>query len=178
MYTCIHTWICVYIYIYMHTSTMTHKNIHTHLFAHIHTPRTLAHTHTHTHTHIYIYIYISYKWLCNLNRLLLAMETIPIMSLLKHLALLLPLLASDLHWTTDSIVVLCEQLHEGVGEKVEEPLLPALFVFGDSLVDGGNNNFIPSLAKSNFYPYCIDFPLGPTGRFCNGRTVMDLVGMS
>ena len=62
--------------------------------------------------------------------------------------------------------------------KAEQPLLPALFVFGDSLVDDGNNNFLPSLARSNFYPYGIDFPLGPTGRFCNGRTVMDLVGMS
>ncbi|MCO5564007.1 hypothetical protein L7F22_017662 [Adiantum nelumboides] len=55
-------------------------------------------------------------------------------------------------------------------------LVPAFFVFGDSLVDDGNNNFIPSLARSNFYPYGIDFPLGATGRFCNGRTVVDLVG--
>eukprot|EP00250_Pteridium_aquilinum_P017533 c23677_g2_i1 orf=22-1215(-) len=55
-------------------------------------------------------------------------------------------------------------------------LVPAQFVFGDSLVDDGNNNYIPSLARSNFYPYGIDFPLGATGRFCNGRTVVDLLG--
>ncbi|CAM6099719.1 unnamed protein product [Calypogeia fissa] len=53
---------------------------------------------------------------------------------------------------------------------------PASFVFGDSLVDLGNNNYIPTLAKSNFYPYGVDFINGQaTGRFCNGRTVLDIV---
>ncbi|WOL12693.1 GDSL esterase/lipase [Canna indica] len=51
--------------------------------------------------------------------------------------------------------------------------VPAMFVFGDSLVDDGNNNFLSSIAKSNYYPYGIDFLQGPTGRFCNGRTVID-----
>lgn len=58
----------------------------------------------------------------------------------------------------------------------QQPLVPAMFIFGDSLVDDGNNNYIPSLARSNFYPYGIDFPLGHTGRFCNGRTVLDVLG--
>ena len=53
--------------------------------------------------------------------------------------------------------------------------VPAMFVFGDSLVDDGNNNFLNSIAKSNYYPYGIDFR-GPTGRFTNGRTVVDLLG--
>ncbi|KAH7292499.1 hypothetical protein KP509_29G071300 [Ceratopteris richardii] len=61
-------------------------------------------------------------------------------------------------------------------QEKDQRLVPAFFVFGDSLVDDGNNNYIPSLARSNFYPYGIDFPLGATGRFCNGRTVVDLIG--
>ncbi|CAN8235515.1 unnamed protein product [Cochlearia groenlandica] len=52
-------------------------------------------------------------------------------------------------------------------------LVPAMFVFGDSLIDNGNNNNIPSFAKANYYPYGIDFNGGPTGRFCNGLTMVD-----
>lgn len=52
----------------------------------------------------------------------------------------------------------------------------ALWVFGDSLVDNGNNNFINSIAKSNYYPYGIDFNRGPTGRFSNGKTFIDILG--
>ncbi|XP_077251459.1 GDSL esterase/lipase At1g71250-like [Tasmannia lanceolata] len=51
--------------------------------------------------------------------------------------------------------------------------IPAIFVFGDSLVDDGNNNYLNSLAKANYPPYGIDFFRGPTGRFCNGRTAVD-----
>ena len=52
---------------------------------------------------------------------------------------------------------------------------PALFVFGDSLVDVGNNNYIVSLSKANFLPNGIDFGR-PTGRFTNGRTIVDIMG--
>ncbi|XP_068648878.1 GDSL esterase/lipase At1g71691-like [Aristolochia californica] len=48
-----------------------------------------------------------------------------------------------------------------------------MFVFGDSLIDNGNNNDIPSFAKANYYPYGIDFSGGPTGRFSNGYTTVD-----
>lgn len=52
---------------------------------------------------------------------------------------------------------------------------PANFVFGDSLVDVGNNNYIASLSKANYVPFGID--LGrPTGRFTNGRTIVDIIG--
>lgn len=56
-----------------------------------------------------------------------------------------------------------------------DPLVPCFFVFGDSLVDNGNNNNIASLAKANYFPYGIDFPRGPTGRFSNGRTTIDVI---
>ncbi|KAJ7559268.1 hypothetical protein O6H91_04G076700 [Diphasiastrum complanatum] len=59
--------------------------------------------------------------------------------------------------------------------QVAQHSTPALFVFGDSLVDPGNNNYIPSLSRANILPNGIDFPAGPTGRFCNGRTVVDAV---
>ncbi|XP_006646701.1 GDSL esterase/lipase At1g71250 [Oryza brachyantha] len=52
----------------------------------------------------------------------------------------------------------------------------ALFVFGDSLVDDGNNNALSCLAKANFFPYGVDFPGGggaAAGRFCNGKTFVD-----
>ncbi|KAG0473698.1 hypothetical protein HPP92_015047 [Vanilla planifolia] len=49
---------------------------------------------------------------------------------------------------------------------------PAMFIFGDSLIDNGNNNFIPTIAKANYLPYGIDLGF-PTGRFCNGLTVTD-----
>ncbi|XVF63369.1 hypothetical protein PTKIN_Ptkin09bG0082300 [Pterospermum kingtungense] len=57
------------------------------------------------------------------------------------------------------------------GRKRE--MVPAMFVFGDSLIDNGNNNDLASLAKANYFPYGIDFNGGPTGRFSNGYTMID-----
>lgn len=55
--------------------------------------------------------------------------------------------------------------------------IKGLFIFGSSLVDNGNNNFLQdSMAKADYLPYGIDFPLGPTGRFTNGKNVIDLLG--
>ncbi|XP_010252591.1 PREDICTED: GDSL esterase/lipase At2g42990-like isoform X2 [Nelumbo nucifera] len=57
-----------------------------------------------------------------------------------------------------------------------EAKVPAVIVFGDSSVDSGNNNYIPTIARSNFQPYGRDFEGGkPTGRFCNGRIATDFV---
>ncbi|GMH28550.1 hypothetical protein Nepgr_030393 [Nepenthes gracilis] len=53
--------------------------------------------------------------------------------------------------------------------------LPAVFVFGDSLVDVGNNNYLPTVTKANSIPNGIDFGR-PTGRFTNGRTIVDIIG--
>lgn len=57
-----------------------------------------------------------------------------------------------------------------------DPQVPCYFIFGDSLVDNGNNNQLNSLAKANYLPYGIDFGGGPTGRFSNGKTTVDVVG--
>ncbi|XVF31779.1 hypothetical protein REPUB_Repub17cG0021700 [Reevesia pubescens] len=57
-----------------------------------------------------------------------------------------------------------------------EAKVSAIIVFGDSSVDSGNNNYIPTIAKCNFEPYGRDFPGGsPTGRFCNGRLSPDFI---
>lgn len=56
-----------------------------------------------------------------------------------------------------------------------EPQVPCYFIFGDSLVDNGNNNQLQSLARADYLPYGIDFPGGPTGRFSNGKTTVDVV---
>ncbi|KAH7834015.1 hypothetical protein Vadar_011938 [Vaccinium darrowii] len=60
-------------------------------------------------------------------------------------------------------------------ESQLEPQVPGLFIFGDSLVDNGNNNDVPTVARANFPPYGIDFPQGSTGRFTNGRTYADIL---
>ncbi|BAT73573.1 hypothetical protein LR48_Vigan01g038900 [Vigna angularis] len=53
------------------------------------------------------------------------------------------------------------------------PQVPCYFIFGDSLVDNGNNNELQSLARADYLPYGIDFPGGPSGRFSNGKTTVD-----
>ncbi|CAN1824644.1 GDSL esterase/lipase At3g14820 [Linum perenne] len=54
--------------------------------------------------------------------------------------------------------------------------VPAVLVFGDSIVDTGNNNDLSSPAKCNFPPYGRDFQGGvPTGRFSNGKVPSDFL---
>ena len=60
----------------------------------------------------------------------------------------------------------------------KKELVPAMFVFGDSLIDNGNNNDLPSFAKANYFPYGIDFNAGPTGRFSNAYTIVDKIGIN
>jgi hypothetical protein len=54
--------------------------------------------------------------------------------------------------------------------------VPGTFCFGDSLADPGNNNYINTLSKANYPFNGIDFAAGPTGRFTNGRTTVDIIG--
>lgn len=60
----------------------------------------------------------------------------------------------------------------GHGQESTTSLTPAMFIFGDSLIDSGNNNYIATIAKADYFPYGIDFGF-PTGRFCNGLTAVD-----
>uniref|UniRef100_A0A7N0VA94 GDSL esterase/lipase n=1 Tax=Kalanchoe fedtschenkoi TaxID=63787 RepID=A0A7N0VA94_KALFE len=56
-------------------------------------------------------------------------------------------------------------------------LPPALYVFGDSLVDVGNNNhLLISITKANFPHNGLDFPTKQaTGRFSNGKNAADFL---
>ncbi|KAI3456094.1 hypothetical protein Pfo_012757 [Paulownia fortunei] len=53
--------------------------------------------------------------------------------------------------------------------------VPCLFFFGDSQFDNGNNNFLITFTNTNYPPYGIDYPDGPTGRFSNGRIIPDFL---
>lgn len=71
------------------------------------------------------------------------------------------------------LLLVCVRAQEDTG-------LGASFIFGDSLVDAGNNNYLQTLSKANIPPNGIDFRASggnPTGRYSNGRTIGDIVGM-
>ncbi|XP_057961261.1 GDSL esterase/lipase LTL1-like [Malania oleifera] len=52
----------------------------------------------------------------------------------------------------------------------------AFFVFGDSLVDNGNNNYLLTSARADAPPYGIDYPTHrATGRFSNGLNIPDII---
>ncbi|KAJ9190451.1 hypothetical protein P3X46_001653 [Hevea brasiliensis] len=55
----------------------------------------------------------------------------------------------------------------------------ALFVFGDSVFDPGNNQFrnIPNDSKANFWPYGETFFHFPTGRYTDGRILPDFLSI-
>ncbi|XP_010279182.1 PREDICTED: GDSL esterase/lipase At5g45960-like [Nelumbo nucifera] len=60
--------------------------------------------------------------------------------------------------------------------KVVNYSVSAIYIFGDSTVDSGNNDYIATPFKSNFPPYGQDFPNHiPTGRFTNGRLATDFI---
>ncbi|XP_050234324.1 GDSL esterase/lipase APG-like [Mercurialis annua] len=61
------------------------------------------------------------------------------------------------------------------GKNAQDLIFPALFTFGDSAMDIGNNNYLPTIFKANYLPYGRDFANHkPTGRFCNGKLVSDI----
>ena len=73
-------------------------------------------------------------------------------------------------------LVLCLQVLAAAGGA--RP--PAMFVFGSSIVDVGNNNYLPGpgVARANRPFNGIDFPGSiPTGRFSNGYNTADYIGM-
>ncbi|XVE88786.1 hypothetical protein DITRI_Ditri19aG0096900 [Diplodiscus trichospermus] len=55
-------------------------------------------------------------------------------------------------------------------------LVPAIISFGDSVIDVGNNDYLPATFKANYPPYGRDFVNHkPTGRFCNGKLPTDII---
>ncbi|XP_027335519.1 GDSL esterase/lipase APG-like [Abrus precatorius] len=57
----------------------------------------------------------------------------------------------------------------------QDTLVPAIITFGDSAVDVGNNDYLPTIFKADYPPYGRDFVNHqPTGRFCNGKLATDI----
>lgn len=74
-----------------------------------------------------------------------------------------------------SLIILCSTT-EALVKIPRNESVPAVFFFGDSIVDAGMNNDLSTLVKCNFPPYGQDFDGGvPTGRFCNGKVPSDLI---
>ncbi|KAM7266199.1 hypothetical protein ACFE04_004096 [Oxalis oulophora] len=71
------------------------------------------------------------------------------------------------------VLVLLNYNNKAWSQLQQEAQVPCFFIFGDSLVDNGNNNRLLTLARANYRPYGLDFPQGATGRFTNGRTYVD-----
>ncbi|GLT46174.1 hypothetical protein SLA2020_199490 [Shorea laevis] len=72
-----------------------------------------------------------------------------------------------------SFVILITSQHDQLKCKQKHA---AMFVFGDSLFDPGNNNFLNISAtqgKANYPPYGETFFHYPTGRFSDGRLIPD-----
>jgi len=64
-----------------------------------------------------------------------------------------------------------------IGVSEGQGLVPGVFIFGDSVVDAGNNNHLYTLVRADFPPYGRDFDNhSPTGRFCNGKLATDFTG--
>ncbi|CAK8569721.1 unnamed protein product [Lathyrus sativus] len=72
-------------------------------------------------------------------------------------------------------LVLCFETNAKV-ELPENVTIPALIVFGDSIMDTGNNNFKKTITRCDFAPYGKDFLEGvATGRFSNGKAPSDII---
>lgn len=82
------------------------------------------------------------------------------------------------------VVAAASATSSAAGEGVGRQTVPAMYVFGDSLVDVGNNDFLPPPAPRPPEPPCgIDLPPeaaaadgGGGGRFTNGFNLADVIG--
>ncbi|KAK9228936.1 hypothetical protein WN944_021893 [Citrus x changshan-huyou] len=76
------------------------------------------------------------------------------------------------------VVVLISTTCEADQSKLpKKKHVASLFIFGDSMLDAGNNNYIntTTLDQANFWPYGETFFKYPTGRFSDGRLVSDFM---
>ena len=77
-----------------------------------------------------------------------------------------------------TLLIVCEKTR-AVVKLPPNVSVPAVFVFGDSIMDTGNNNKnLATTARCNYPPYGKDFKGGiPTGRFSNGKVPSDFIGL-
>ncbi|PWA80521.1 Lipase, GDSL [Artemisia annua] len=88
--------------------------------------------------------------------------------LIRHMAQSNPLLVA---FSCLSMLAGCLSSRNHFNEHV------TLFVFGDSLFDPGNNNYINTTTsfQANFWPYGKSYFNPPSGRFSNGRLISDFI---
>ncbi|KAL3644689.1 GDSL esterase/lipase 6 [Castilleja foliolosa] len=74
------------------------------------------------------------------------------------------------------LIILSLHLSFVIGSNDNNNNVRAIFVFGDSIFDAGNNHYNPNCTlQADFAPYGSSFFHHPTGRFTNGRTVPDFI---
>lgn len=76
----------------------------------------------------------------------------------------------------ETFVLLSVSFNKSYGQVVEKS---SFFIFGDSTVDAGNNNYINTIPENqaNYKPYGLNgFFDNPTGRFSDGRIIVDFIG--
>ncbi|MCD7448628.1 ATP-dependent Clp protease proteolytic subunit 5 [Datura stramonium] len=79
------------------------------------------------------------------------------------------------------IFLLLSSIVIALADRLRQPynvndIIPAVFVFGDSIVDTGNNNYLVTLAKGNIPQNGKNFMGGKaTGRFCDGKLPSDIL---
>ncbi|KAJ6673555.1 GDSL-LIKE LIPASE/ACYLHYDROLASE [Salix viminalis] len=76
-------------------------------------------------------------------------------------------------WVLSLLLLVSNWKHWTHGKSV--PQVPCYFVFGDSLFDNGNNNYLSTAPKVNYLPYGIDFDTGASGRCSNGLNIADTI---
>ncbi|KAF5740557.1 GDSL esterase/lipase 1 [Tripterygium wilfordii] len=64
-----------------------------------------------------------------------------------------------------------------VASRSKKQLHAPLFIFGDSLYDAGNNNYLNTTKpnQASLWPYGETYFKHPTGRYSNGRVIPDFI---
>ncbi|XP_077236469.1 GDSL esterase/lipase 5-like [Tasmannia lanceolata] len=87
-------------------------------------------------------------------------------------------ISSYFHFPILSLTLLLLAISSKAYQSSIERKIPTFFIFGDSTVDPGNNNYIQTVPENqaNYPPYGQNgFFEGPTGRFSNGRVIVDFI---
>ncbi|CAA7042571.1 unnamed protein product [Microthlaspi erraticum] len=86
------------------------------------------------------------------------------------------LYSSSILWCSFVLVLLFTTTTNALVKLPKNATFPAIIVFGDSIVDAGNNDDMITEARCDYPPYGIDFNGGvPTGRFSNGKVPTDIL---
>jgi hypothetical protein len=84
-----------------------------------------------------------------------------------------------LHVLLGAAAAACAVAVDAAAAAAGSSKVPAIYVFGDSTADVGNNNYLPGggVPRANFPHNGVDFPTSrPTGRFSNGYNGVDFLG--